>query len=374
MRKWATVPFVSAVADKTSGNPKIPQSEYLSTGQYPIIDQGKDFISGFTNDPQLVHRADEPVIVFGDHTRCFKYVDFRFCIGADGVRVLQPQGGWDPKFLYYYLSSLPIPSAGYSRHFRFLKQHEVIRPPLEDQRWIAEVLNRADALRVKRREALAHLDDLAESIFVAMFGDPTLNTRGWPTICLADTLAAPLRNGVSPSTDGQFEAYVLTLSSITGDRFRPAARKPGAFAKAPLASQTVSIADFLICRGNGNPSLVGRGFFPTKSMPDTAFPDIIIAARIQQDRTRPAFLEAVWRSTLVRAQIESKARTTNGTYKVNQTILEGISFYSPDLELQDEFARRISSIDELRARNWASLAELDALFGSLQDRAFRGLL
>ncbi len=109
-------------------------------------------------------------------------------------------------------------------------------------------------------------------------------------------------------------------------------------------------------------------------MPDTTFPDTVIAARIQTTTVRPVFLEHVWRSNAVRRQIEALARTTNGTYKVNQTMLESVSFFAPPLPLQDDFVRKIAAVDVLRQRHSSHHAELDALFASLQDRAFRGLL
>ena len=76
----------------------------------------------------------------------------------------------------------------------------------------------------------------------------------------------------------------------------------------------------------------------------------------------------------MRKQVESLARTTNGTFKVNQTMLEGIAFVAPPLPLQREFARRVSAVEKLKTAQRASLAEFDALFASLQHRAFRGEL
>ncbi|MEH1012744.1 restriction endonuclease subunit S [Micromonospora sp. CPCC 206060] len=247
-------------------------------------------------------------------------------------------------------------------------------PSLAEQRRIAEALDRADDLRAKRREALAHLDELALGIFLDLFGSSETNPHGWPSIRLANVLGIPLRNGISPATRGEIEGYVLTLSSITGQQFNPTARKSATFLVPHSAAQVVHPADFFICRGNGNINLVGRGFFPLQAMPDTAFPDTIIAARVRTELVRPAFLEHVWRSAGVRRQIELSAHTTNGTYKVNQKGLGGISFFSPPLELQDRFTARVAAVDALRATYSSGLAELDALFASLQDRAFRGLL
>jgi type I restriction enzyme S subunit len=136
----------------------------------------------------------------------------------------------------------------------------------------------------------------------------------------------------------------------------------------------VNDADFLICRGNGNVQLVGKGYFPIGCMPDVTFPDTMIAARILLDCVERAFLQHIWNSNAVRRQVDSLARTTNGTFKVNQTMLESITFIIPPLPLQREFARRVAAVEKLKTAHRAALAELDALFASLQHRAFRGEL
>jgi type I restriction enzyme S subunit len=120
--------------------------------------------------------------------------------------------------------------------------------------------------------------------------------------------------------------------------------------------------------------LVGKGYFPTGRMPDVTFPDTMIAARVSPERVERAFLQHVWNSTAVRRQIESVARTTNGTFKVNQTMLEGIDFVIPPLPLQRKFARRVVAVEKLKVAHGASLAEMDTLFAALQHRAFRGEL
>ena len=141
------LPFESVFADESGGNVKTPQSEYLADGQFPVVDQGKSLIGGYTNQAERLCGEGRPAIVFGDHTRCIKYIDFPFCMGADGVRVLRPRIEADLKYLYYFLQSLDIPSAGYDRHYKYLKRAEVVVPPLPEQRRIAAILDQADALR-----------------------------------------------------------------------------------------------------------------------------------------------------------------------------------------------------------------------------------
>jgi type I restriction enzyme S subunit len=100
----------------------------------------------------------------------------------------------------------------------------------------------------------------------------------------------------------------------------------------------------------------------------------MIAARVSSQLIEPAFLQHVWNSNDVRRQIESLARTTNGTFKVNQTVLEGINFMIPPERLQQEFSRRANAVGESKKRGAESLAELEVLFRTLQHRAFSGEL
>jgi type I restriction enzyme S subunit len=250
----------------------------------------------------------------------------------------------------------------------------VVRPPLAEQRRIAEVLDRMETLRAKRRGALAKLDTLIQGLFIDLFGDPATNPKGWPLRRLDALLAMPLRNGLSPSHSGKVVAKVLTLSAITGHGFDGRAWKTSTFQTRPPSEQAVDENDFLICRGNGSVRLVGKGYFPLRPMLDVTFPDTMIAARVSRERIGRPFLEHAWNSSAVRLQIESLARTTNGTFKVNQTMLEGITLLAPPLDLQREFGRRVAAVETLRTAHRASLAELDALFASLQHHAFRGEL
>jgi type I restriction enzyme, S subunit len=247
-------------------------------------------------------------------------------------------------------------------------------PGLPEQRRIAEVLDRADDLRNKRRTSLAELDTLTHSIFFDLFGDPATNPKRWHLVCLKDVLSIALRNGLSPSHSGRVTAKVLTLTAVTGSRFNEGAWKLSTFQSVPPADQAVDENDFLICRGNGNIRLVGKGHFPIKPMPDVTFPDTMIAARVNEQRIDRLFLEHIWNSSAIRGQLESSARTTNGTYKVNQPMLEAISFVCPPISLQREFAVRLAAVEKVRSAHTSSLVEMEALFTSLQNHAFRGEL
>jgi type I restriction enzyme, S subunit len=309
----------------------------------------------------------------------------RIGFGSTEFHVVRPRPGKaDVRYLLHFLRQRHVRldgeqkmtgSAGQRRvPEHFIAGLIVPAPALTEQRRIAKILDRAEALRGKRRAALAQLDNLTRSIFLDLFGDPELNPRNWKMLRLQDALSMPLRNGLSPSHAGKIVAKVLTLSAITGSGFDSSALKTSTFQSPPPPDQSVDTNDFLICRGNGNSRLVGKGYFPTSSMSDVTFPDTMIAARILPDRVERAFLQYVWNSNAVRRQVESLARTTNGTFKVNQTMLEGITFIAPPISLQREFALRANAVEKARAARRASLAAMDELFSVLQRRAFRGEL
>jgi type I restriction enzyme S subunit len=109
--------------------PKIHASEYLSTGDYPVIDQGDSVIAGYTNLEEAIYADPLPLIVFGDHTRRLKYINFPFACGADGTQLIYPA---DKRiglgFLYHSLLEIDLSNYAYARHFKFLKQESILLP------------------------------------------------------------------------------------------------------------------------------------------------------------------------------------------------------------------------------------------------------
>jgi len=132
--KWVKL---GEIADKISLNKiKIKQKDYLSEGTYPVVDQGQDLIGGFYNDKNLLIPYKPPYVIFGDHTKIKKYINFNFIAGADGVKVLKAKEIIDSKFLYYSLFTVKIEDKGYARHFQLLEKELFPLPPLTTQQAI----------------------------------------------------------------------------------------------------------------------------------------------------------------------------------------------------------------------------------------------
>lgn len=133
---WVNTDFEDVFDSLAINDLKIPQKDYLAQGIYPVIDQGAELIGGYTCDASKVIKVGTPLIVFGDHTRCFKIIGFDFAPGADGTKVLKPHSPLNPKYLWYALRILKLPNRGYSRHFSFLKKSLIPIAPLNEQRRI----------------------------------------------------------------------------------------------------------------------------------------------------------------------------------------------------------------------------------------------
>ena len=135
---WTTIYHV---VDKmaTTGK-KLKQSLYHVTGKVPVIDQGQNFIGGYSDLTELALSCNLPVIVFGDHTKIVKYVNFDFIAGADGIKILKPLEVFNPKLFYFFLNVVPLPDKGYARHSQFLEKSPIPLPPLlEQHRIVAKI-------------------------------------------------------------------------------------------------------------------------------------------------------------------------------------------------------------------------------------------
>ena len=121
---------VKDVLGKVKRPRKIKTSEFLDEGPIPCVDQSRDFIGGYTNDEESIVDIGQPVIVFGDHTRILKFVDFPFACGADGTQLIVSNDEViSQEFLYFALDAIDLSNYFYARHFKFLKDQYIPRPP-----------------------------------------------------------------------------------------------------------------------------------------------------------------------------------------------------------------------------------------------------
>lgn len=250
----------------------------------------------------------------------------------------------------------------------------VALPPLgEQQRIVAaleEQLSRLDAVSGTLSVSGLRIDRYLQSVLHRM-------TFAYESVQLKKVLASGLVNGRSvPTRAGGFP--VLRLTALSGTYVDLAQSKEGDWEEGEAAPFLVQRGDFLIARGSGSRALVGRGALVADTPPPVAYPDTVIRARPDINKILPDYLRTIWSSLAVRRQIESRARTTAGIYKVNQKILESIEFPLPDLPTQRALCAQWSSAEQ-QARHlthtvFVSKQRSAMLRRSLLAEAFAGRL
>ncbi|TVO50928.1 restriction endonuclease subunit S [Denitromonas halophila] len=199
MSEWQTcaVPD-SFVKNKVGRQNQIPAKDIAEVGRFPVVDQGQKFIAGYCDDESKVIDFDLPLIIFGDHTRCFKYVDFPFVLGADGTKVLLPNKKlYDARFYYFALLALEIPSRGYNRHFTILSERRLPLPPLPEQKKIAHILSTVQRAIEAQERIIQTTTELKKALMHKLFTEGLRNEPQKQT----DIGAVPESWGVVPLSD-----------------------------------------------------------------------------------------------------------------------------------------------------------------------------
>jgi len=251
----------------------------------------------------------------------------------------------------------------------FLESLEIPLPPLVGQRRIAAILDQAEMLRAKRRHALAQLDTLTESLFLDLFGHPIHNEKRW-SIGELGSVARVERGKFTPRPRNDPTYYDGPFPFIqTGDI-------SGSEGRLKLWNQTLNEKGIAVSRsfppGTVVIAIVGATLGIRAILDVEVYcPDSVIGIQVHPDKASSEYIERVlrfWRPIFV-AQAPETARAN-----INLETLRPLRIPLPPLPLQREFAAQVSAVERLKVSQRASLAKLDALFASLQHRAFRGEL
>ena len=249
-------------------------------------------------------------------------------------------------------------------------------PPLPEQKRIAGILDEADALRAKRREALAQLDTLLQSTFLDMFGDPVTNPMGW-AVERIDSWLDGIDSGWSPKCLNRkaliHEWGVLKLGAVTWCEFDDSEQKALPADLAPRPELEVAPGDLLFVRKNTH-DLVAAVAYVHNVRPRLMLSDLVFRLRLKAG-VRPIFLWQLLMQPRQRRVVQRFAGGSAGSMpNISKAKLKTLELIKPSLQLQERFAAVAESVERQKAGQRAHLAELDTLFASLQSRAFRGEL
>ena len=198
---WYETTFGEVVRNISINDKKLPKVQYSEAGTFPVIDQGQKIVDGYCDDEDRVVSEDLPLIVFGDHTRIFKFLNRPFVPGADGVKVLKALGVND-KWLYHIAHALDFPNKGYARHFQHLKNARLLVPSLPEQCHIVVEIEKQltffEELDTALYQQLRRADALRQSILKAAFSGQLVqrDPSDEPTSVLLDRIRAERKQAV----------------------------------------------------------------------------------------------------------------------------------------------------------------------------------
>ena len=300
-----------------------------------------------------------------------------------GFKSLVPRNGIaSADFLYWWLKihQRDIQQKGRGATFKEVSKEivEDLRiplPPLPEQKRLAAILDAADALRAKRREALAQLDSLLQATFLDMFGDPVTNPKGWEQLAVADLCESSDDVRCGPFGT-QLHQHEFTDSGVplwgikhvnAGFAF-PTDEFVSDEKAASLANYSIIPGDLVMTRKG---TIGNCHIYPSSLSPGIMHSDLL-RLRLSPTRAESQFIcsQFVY-SRHIQRQLElmSPGAVMPG---INVTKLKKLAVEAPPLKFQHRFAAIAESVEQQKDRQRAHLTELDTLFASLQSRAFRG--
>lgn len=289
---------VGKLLDPVPRQPKIKRSSYNKSGHYPIVDQSQAYIAGYTDEEATLYRGELPVVIFGDHTRVLKYVDFPFCVGADGTQLLRPVAGNDIRYFYYALRNINLPNYGYERHFKYLKEEEIPAPALSIQRRIVGILSAYDKLIENSQRRIKILEAMARSLYrewfvhfhfpghesVPLVPSPLGEVpEGWEVKKLESLMTTHIGGGWGkevPDDDHTEPAWVIRGTDIPDARSAQVAGVPHRFhTPSNLRSRRLVQGDILFeVSGGSKGQPVGRTLLLTPQLMSAFNGDVICAS------------------------------------------------------------------------------------------------
>ena len=364
---WEIRPFEKCI-EKVKYTTKIATCDYSTMGAYPVVSQEEEYISGYWNNAEDVFKVSKPVVIFGDHTRVLKYVDFDFVLGADGVKILQPIDAINAKFFLYYLIASKIPSLGYSRHYKLLKELNVPVPPIAEQEKIVAELDCLSGIIEKKKQQLKELDNLAQSIFYEMFGDPVENDKGWVVKKLGEV--CDVRDGThdSPKYLEHSEYVLVTSKNITSDGdidFTTANYISKEDYDAINKRSYVDFGDIIMAMIG----TIGKPIIVKETSRKFCIKNVALIKFEESTSVTNTYIQALLSNNSYASYIQGNNK--GGTQKfIALGTIRKLLTPIPSLTLQQDFASKIESIEKQKELIAQSIKEAETLFNSRMDYYF----
>ena len=390
--KWSTRSLDSiATLDRQSIHPSEVETATPYLGLEHLDGDGKIYCNQTVDSANLKSnkfRFSNRHVLFGKlrpYLRKIVRPAFSGICSTDIIPIL-PKDGVSRDYLFYFLRTPSTVDLATSRCSganlprlspKQLASFQIPLPPFEEQKRIAGILDAADDLRAKRREAIVQLDTLVRSTFLDMFGDPVTNPLMWEVRSLGSLAVRKPNNGVfrrnyeySESRDcGLPVVWVEEL--FRGNRIDVSESRRLVATQVEIEKYGLLPGDLLFCRSSLKLDGIAYNNVFSGEPEEALFECHIIRLSPKTDVVNPMFLNLQLRSVPMRALLKSKSKTATMT-TIDQKALSSVEVMVPPVGLQRRFAAIVESVEKQKASQRAHLAELDSLFASLQSRAFRG--
>ncbi|MDM8519508.1 restriction endonuclease subunit S, partial [Anaerolineales bacterium HSG6] len=248
-------------------------------------------------------------------------------------------------------------------------------PPLAEQKRIAAILDKADALRTKRRQAIAKLDALLQATFLDMFGDPVTNPMGWDTVPMKDIIVDGPQNGLyRHASDYGSGIPIIRIDSFYSGKVIGLEK----LKRLRLDSKTqeryaVNEGDILINRVNSREYLGKTAIVPSLLEP-TVFESNMMKFTVDDKKLMPQYLVSLMQHEYIKMQIMGRCKDAVNQSSINQSDVKSFELRIPPLETQRKYISIAKKIEVMRKVLLQNNSKLDTLFHALQQQAFRGQL
>jgi len=288
----------------------------------------------------------------------------------------------DARFLFRFLQTLDLYALASKTAVPALRKSELARipvplPGLDEQRRIADVLDKADAIRRNRKESISLTEDLLRSAFLEMFGDPVTNPKGWDVKPLGDVIerleAGWSANGKArPCAEDEYG--VLKVSAVTSGVFRPEENKAVARTEVKRELVTPRAGDLLFSRANTR-ELVAATCLVEHDAPHVFLPDKLWRVVPVEERASTPYLRFLLSHDRFRMELTKTATGTSGSMlNVSMNKLRTLRAPVPPFPEQESFAKLVWAALASKSRYSAAIEAAEELFGALVQRAFLGKL
>lgn len=358
---WKLFKLTDLLKDDSRNALKIKKRDYIEKGSTPIIDQGKRLIGGYSNIEDGFY-MENSYIVFGDHTRILKYIDFPAFIGADGVKVLKniDEHVTNTKYLYYFLKTVAIPDTGYNRHFKFLKEVVIPVPKLDTQLEIVNLLDKVNIIKNKRQQQIEALSALKQSVYYGMLNSFKKEKFKLKDILKIDTVT------MKDFTENP-EYYLIGIDNIEKDTGRIINHKKITETSVKGSKHYFNEKHVLYSKIRPYLNKVATPTFEGVCSTD-CYPLLV-----DETKATKEFVVLLLRSQEFVSYANSQSTGAN-IPRINQTKLLNYNFLMPNLEIQHRIKEKVNKIDQSILLMENSLEQINLLYDSILHKAFNGEL